>query len=158
MKTRTLSAVVAGSAAAALVLTGVGTAVAAPAESDSHSKSSTHATAATAAAAAAGPARAAWDGNIYLYYSTASNSAWRGFYPAVPDFAGYTFTSGVDGLGQRVKNNVNRAWNNDQNNAANIWYNENYQGAVDTFYPGEARQLKTSVRNDNASLSWTYLG
>jgi len=152
MKTRTLSAVVAGSATAALLLTGVGTAAAAPAKSDKHSKASAPAT------AAAAPARAAWDGYIYLYYSTASNSAWSGFYPAVPDFAGYTFTSGVDGLGQRVKNNVNRAWNNDQFNAANIWYNENYQGAVDTFYPGEARQLKVGVRNDNASLSWTSVG
>ncbi|MFK4104957.1 hypothetical protein ACI2L1_33770 [Streptomyces sp. NPDC019531] len=149
MRTRTLSAVVAGSATAALLLTGVGTAAAAPAKSDKHSK---------AAAPAAAPAGATWDGYIYLYYSTAANSAWSRFYYAVPDFAGYTFTNGVDGLGQRVKNNVNRAWNNDGYNAANIWYNENYQGAVDTFYPGEARQLKVGVRNDNASLNWTYVG
>ncbi|MFC8428389.1 hypothetical protein [Streptomyces sp. NPDC057253] len=133
MRTRMLSAVVAGSATAALLLTGVGTATAAP-------------------------AKAAWDGNIYLYYSTASNSAWRAYSGGTADFGSDTFNSGVDGYGQRVKNNVNRAFNNDQHWAANIWYNENFQGAVDTFSPGEARQLKVGVRNDNASLSWTYVG
>ncbi|MFF7052917.1 hypothetical protein ACFY94_31665 [Streptomyces griseorubiginosus] len=154
MRTRTLSAVVAGSATAALLLTGVGTATAAPAKSDQLRKTSAPAT----AKAAAAPARAAWDGNIYLYYSTAANSAWRAYYSGTPDFASDTFNNGVDGYGQRVKNNVNRAWNNDQRWAAHIWYNENYQGAVDTFSPGEARQLKVGVRNDNASLSWTLVG
>ncbi|WP_158691054.1 hypothetical protein [Streptomyces sp. 351MFTsu5.1] len=152
MRTRTLSAVVAGSATAALLLTGVGTATAAPAKSDQLRKTAAPAT------AEAAPARAAWDGNIYLYYSTAANSAWRAYYSGTPDFASDTFNAGVDGYGQRVKNNVNRAWNNDQRWAAHIWYNENYQGAVDTFSPGEARQLKVGVRNDNASLSWTLVG
>ncbi|MFF7277171.1 hypothetical protein [Streptomyces griseorubiginosus] len=154
MRTRTLSAVVAGSATAALLLTGVGAAAAAPATSDKPSKASAPAT----AQGAATPAKAAWDGNIYLYYSTAANSAWRAYSGGTADFAADTFNNGVDGYGQRVKNNVNRAWNNDQRWAANIWYNENFQGAVDTFYPGEARQLKVGVRNDNASLSWTYIG
>ncbi|MFC8359402.1 hypothetical protein ACFUIY_05940 [Streptomyces griseorubiginosus] len=154
MRTRTLSAVVAGSATAALLLTGVGTATAAPAKADQHRKTSAPAT----AKAAAAPARAAWDGNVYLYYSTAANSAWRAYYGGTADFGADTFTNGVDGYGQRVKNNVNRAFNNDQHWAANIWYNENWQGALDVFYPGEARQLKVGVRNDNASLSWTYVG
>ncbi|WP_328745125.1 hypothetical protein OHT57_06775 [Streptomyces sp. NBC_00285] len=154
MRTRTLSAVVAGAATGTLLLTGVGTATAAPVKSDHHSKASAPAT----TKAAATPARAAWDGYVYLYYSTASNSAWASFYGPVPDFAGYTFDHGVDGYGQRVKNNVNRAWNNDASWAANIWYNENYTGAVDTLYPGESRQLKVGVRNDNASLNWTYVG
>jgi hypothetical protein len=145
---------VAGSATAALLLTGVGTAAAAPAKSDKLSKASTPAI----TEAAATPATAAWDGTIYLYYSTAANSAWRGYSGGTTDFGSDTFTNGVDGYGQRVKNNVNRAWNNDGYWAANIWYNENFSGAVDTFYPGEARQLKVGVRNDNASLSWTYVG
>jgi hypothetical protein len=73
----------------------------------------------------------------------------------IPDFAPYIFNHGD---GKRVKNNVNRAFNNDEFYAASIWYNENYQGAVDTFYPGEARQLIPSVRNNNASMSYSYAG
>ncbi|MEU0414667.1 hypothetical protein ABZ307_43825 [Streptomyces griseorubiginosus] len=118
-------------------------------------------TQASAQAKSSAPAqaqRAAWDGNIYLYYSASSNSSWSKYYGWVDDFAGHTFAAGGEGHGQRVKNNVNRAWNNDATHAARIYYNENQNASgsapYDDFYPGNARQLNNGVRNNNASLSW----
>lgn len=106
--------------------------------------------------------RADWDGNIYLYYSASSNSSWSKYYGWVDDFAGQTFAAGGEGHGQRVKNNVNRAWNNDATHAARIYYNENQNASgnapYDDFYPGNARQLNAGVRNNNASLSWWSVG
>lgn len=106
--------------------------------------------------------RADWDGNIYLYYSASSNSSWSKYAGWVNDFAGHTFAAGGEGHGLRVKNNVNRAWNNDGNFAARIYYNENQNASgpapYDDFYPGEARQLHSDVRNNNASMSWWRVG
>ncbi|MET7451319.1 hypothetical protein ABZT03_05340 [Streptomyces sp. NPDC005574] len=106
--------------------------------------------------------RADWDGNIYLYYSASANSSWSKYAGTVNDFAGQTFAAGGEGHGLRVKNNVNRAWNNDANWTARIYYNENQNASgnapYDDFYPGEARQLTSSVRNNNASLGWWYFG
>ncbi|WP_240436136.1 MULTISPECIES: hypothetical protein [Streptomyces] len=120
---------------------------------------------ASAQAASSAPAqakRAAWDGNIYLYYSASANSSWSKYYGWVDDFAGHTFAAGGEGHGLRVKNNVNRAWNNDATHAARIYYNENQNASgsapYDDFYPGNARQLNDGVRNNNASLSWWYVG
>ncbi len=114
------------------------------------------------AQASAQTQRADWDGNIYLYYSASSNSSWSKYAGWVDDFAGHTFAAGGEGHGLRVKNNVNRAWNNDGNYAARIYYNE-YQNAsgnapYDDFYPGESRQLNSGVRNNNASMSWWRVG
>ncbi|MEU0991191.1 MULTISPECIES: hypothetical protein [unclassified Streptomyces] len=101
---------------------------------------------------------AAWDGNIYLYYSASANSSWSKYAGWVNDFAGHTFAAGGEGSGQPVKNNVNRAWNNDANWTARIYYNENQNASgpapYDDFYPGNARALNSGVRNNNASLSW----
>ncbi|MEU9782580.1 hypothetical protein AB0H92_16720 [Streptomyces phaeochromogenes] len=120
---------------------------------------------ASAQADASAPAqtqRADWDGNIYLYYSASSNSSWSKYYGWVSDFAGHTFAAGGEGSGRLVKNNVNRAWNNDATHAARIYYNENYNASgsapYDDFYPGNARQLNNGVRNNNASMSWWYVG
>ncbi|WP_343240204.1 hypothetical protein [Streptomyces sp. SID12488] len=122
-------------------------------------------TQASAQAASSAPAqaqRADWDGNIYLYYSASANSSWSKYYGWVDDFAGHTFAAGGDGHGQPVKNNVNRAWNNDATHAARIYYNENQNASgnapYDDFYPGNARQLNNGVRNNNASLSWWSVG
>ncbi|WP_231408450.1 hypothetical protein [Streptomyces clavuligerus] len=50
------------------------------------------------------------------------------------------------------------AWNNDANWTARIYYNENQNASgpapYDDFFPGNSRQLNSSVRNNNASLSW----
>ncbi|MEV2190015.1 hypothetical protein AB0I02_03285 [Streptomyces phaeochromogenes] len=114
------------------------------------------------ASASAQTQRADWDGNIYLYYSASSNSSWSKYAGWVSDFAGHTFAAGGEGSGQRVKNNVNRAWNNDANYAARIYYNENYNASgsapYDDFYPGNSRQLNNGVRNNNASMSWWRVG
>jgi hypothetical protein len=122
-------------------------------------------TQASAQAASSAPAqtqRADWDGNIYLYYSASANSSWSKYYGWVGDFAGHTFAAGGEGHGLRVKNNVNRAWNNDATHAARIYYNENQNASgsapYDDFYPGNARQLNNGVRNNNASLSWWSVG
>ncbi|MER6915102.1 hypothetical protein ABT354_25785 [Streptomyces sp. NPDC000594] len=113
---------------------------------------------AVAAPAAAPQRAAAWDGNIYLYYSASPNSSWSKYGDWVNDFAGHTFAAGGEGHGRAVKNNVNRAWNNDANHTARIHYNENQNASgpapYDDFFPGNARQLIPSVRNNNASLSW----
>ncbi|MFF7289717.1 hypothetical protein [Streptomyces griseorubiginosus] len=113
------------------------------------------------AQASAQTQRADWDGNIYLYYSASSNSSWSKYYDDVDDFAGHTFAAGGEGHGLRVKNNVNRAWNNDANFAARIYYNENQNESgnapYDDFYPGESRQLNSGVRNNNASMSWWWV-
>lgn len=114
------------------------------------------------AQASAQTQRADWDGNIYLYYSASSNSSWSKYAGWVNDFAGHTFAAGGEGHGLRVKNNVNRAWNNDANFAARIYYNENQNASgnapYDDFYPGESRQLNSGVRNNNASMSWWRVG
>lgn len=114
------------------------------------------------AQASAQTQRADWDGNIYLYYSASSNSSWSKYAGWVNDFAGHTFAAGGEGHGLRVKNNVNRAWNNDGNYAARIYYNENQNASgnapYDDFYPGESRQLNSGVRNNNASMSWWRVG
>ena len=114
------------------------------------------------AQASAQTQRADWDGNIYLYYSASSNSSWSKYAGCVNDFAGHTFAAGGEGHGLRVKNNVNRAWNNDGNYAARIYYNENQNASgnapYDDFYPGESRQLNSGVRNNNASMSWWRVG
>ncbi|MEO3977963.1 hypothetical protein [Streptomyces sp. CAU 1734] len=111
-----------------------------------------------AAPAAPQQRAAAWDGNIYLYYSASANSSWSKYDGAVDDFAGHTFAAGGEGHGLRVKNNVNRAWNNDANWTARIYYNENQNASgpapYDDFYPGNARALNSGVRNNNASLGW----
>lgn len=116
----------------------------------------------SAASAPAQVQRASWDGNIYLYYSASGNSSWSKYWGWVDDFAGHTFAAGGEGHGQAVKNNVYRAWNNDVNHAARIYYNENQNASgnapYDDFYPGDARALNSGVRNNNASLSWWYLG
>jgi hypothetical protein len=117
-------------------------------------------------AAAAAPAqvqRASWDRHLYLYYSAAANSSWSGYTDMVNDFAGHTFTSAGEGQGQGVKNNAYRAWNNDQNFRARIFYNEhqNYgtpNAPFDDFYPGDARALNSGVRNNNASFGWYWHG
>ena len=113
------------------------------------------------AQASAQTQRADWDGNIYLYYSASSNSSWSKYAGWVNDFAGHTFAAGGEGHGLRVKNNVNRAWNNDGNYAARIYYNENQNASgnapYDDFYPGESRQLNSGVRNNNASMSWWWV-
>ncbi|MGX1910694.1 hypothetical protein ACWIID_17790 [Streptomyces phaeochromogenes] len=118
---------------------------------------------ASAQADASAPAqtqRADWDGNIY--YSASSNSSWSKYAGWVNDFAGHTFAAGGEGSGRLVKNNVNRAWNNDAHYAARIYYNENQNASgsapYDDFYPGNARQLNNGVRNNNASMSWWYVG
>ncbi|MET7683274.1 hypothetical protein [Streptomyces sp. NPDC005423] len=120
------------------------------------------ASARTADTATAQTQRADWDGYIYLYYSAASNSSWSAYYGWVNDFAGYTFTAPGPGQGQSVKNNVNRAWNNDASYAARIYYNENQNASgsapYDDFYPGNSRSLNSGVKNNNASLSWWYVG
>ena len=114
------------------------------------------------AQASAQTQRADWDGNIYLYYSASSNSSWSKYAGWVNDFAGHTFAAGGEGHGLRVKNNVNRAWNNDGNYAARIYYNENQNASgnapYDDFYPGESRQLNSGVRNNTASMSWWRVG
>lgn len=112
-----------------------------------------------ATSAAIGSERAAaWDGNIYLYYSASANSSWSKYGGAVNDFAGHTFAAGGEGHGLRVKNNVNRAWNNDGTWVARIYYNENQNASgaapYDDFYPGDSRALNSGVRNNNASLGW----
>ncbi|ANW21615.1 hypothetical protein [Streptomyces clavuligerus] len=120
------------------------------------------ATASVPGSTASHPARdlraAAWDGNIYLYYSASANSSWSKYAGWVNDFAGHTFAAGGEGHGRAVKNNVNRAWNNDANWTARIYYNENQNASgpapYDDFFPGNSRQLNSSVRNNNASLSW----
>ncbi|MFM9543497.1 hypothetical protein ACKI1P_38350 [Streptomyces turgidiscabies] len=113
--------------------------------------------------AASGQARvASWDGNVYLYYSGSSNSSWSKYGTAVNDFAGHTFAAGGEGHGLRVKNNVNRAWNNDPSFRARIFYNENRNASGDAPYddvwPGESRALNSGVQNNNASLGWYYAG
>ncbi|MDX2543514.1 hypothetical protein ACOT81_41935 [Streptomyces sp. WI04-05B] len=114
-------------------------------------------------AAAPGQARVAdWDGNVYLYYSASSNSSWSKYGTAVNDFAGHTFAAGGEGHGLRVKNNVNRAWNNDPSFRARIFYNENQNASgnapYDDVWPGESRPLNSGVQNNNASLGWYYAG
>ncbi|PSM40795.1 hypothetical protein C6Y14_25300 [Streptomyces dioscori] len=116
-----------------------------------------------AVAAPAGAELAAdWDNNVYLYYSGSSNSSWSKYGTAVNDFAGHTFAAGGEGHGQNVKNNVNRAWNNDPSFRARIFYNENQNASGDAPYddiwPGESRALNSGVQNNNASLGWYYAG
>ncbi|MEV0240910.1 hypothetical protein AB0I06_13405 [Streptomyces sp. NPDC050674] len=114
------------------------------------------------AAAPAQAQAATWDGNVYLYYSASSNSSWSKYGTGVNDFAGHTFAAGGEGHGQYVKNNVYRAWNNDQSFRARIFYNENQNASGDAPYddvwPGESRALNSGVRNNNASLGWYYAG
>ncbi|WP_241826910.1 hypothetical protein [Streptomyces graminilatus] len=116
----------------------------------------------TAAATPAQVRTANWDGNIYLFYSASSNSSWSKYSGWVNDFAGHTFAAGGEGHGLRVKNNVNRAWNNDQSFVARIYYNENQNASgaapYDDFWPGEARALNSGVQNNNASMSWYFPG
>ncbi|MEV0933192.1 hypothetical protein [Streptomyces phaeochromogenes] len=114
---------------------------------------------------AAAPAQAqlaSWDSNVYLYYSGSSNSSWSKYGTGVNDFAGHTFAADGEGHGQNVKNNVYRAWNNDQNFRARIFYNENQNASGDAPYddvwPGESRALNSGVQNNNASLGWYYAG
>lgn len=57
-----------------------------------------------------------------------------------------------------MKNNVYRAWNNNEIYRARIFYNEwqnsGSNAPYDDFWPGEARALNSGVQNNNASLAW----
>ncbi|WP_055613279.1 hypothetical protein [Streptomyces phaeochromogenes] len=121
---------------------------------------------ATAPAAAKGEPAAApapvgtadWDGQLYLYYSASSNSSYSTYWNWVNNFGTDTFTAAGEGQGQRVKNNVYRAWNNNEIYRARIFYNEwqnsGSNAPYDDFWPGEARALNSGVQNNNASLAW----
>ncbi len=116
----------------------------------------------TAPAAAPVQRPTALAGDIYLYYSASANSSFSRYFQDERDFAGDTFAAGGEGSGQRVKNNVNRAWNSDTGRIARIYYNENFNGSgsapYDDFYPNQNRQLIPSVRNNNASMKWRPAG
>jgi hypothetical protein len=73
----------------------------------------------------------------------------------------YTFKSyygGSNGAGQLVWNNAASVYNESGCYNLNIWYNSNQAGPVQTIGKSDWANLNATLKNNNASQSWTYVG
>jgi hypothetical protein len=98
-------------------------------------------------------------GDACLYY----NSNLAGARDADPNTNNYgtTYTfkayyGGSNGAGQLVWNNAASVYNETSCYDLHIWYNSNQAGAMQTIGKSDWANLNATLKNNNASQSWTY--
>jgi len=114
-----------------------------------------------AISASAGTGDGTVDNNeIGFYFSQDENgSLWDSVYFTSTQFRFHndttspwvTFISGGTGQGQKVRNNAASVWNRNPYKGL-IYYSPNFGGYYDTVPAKSARNLSSSIRNNNASF------
>ena len=104
-------------------------------------------------ASAAGQDGVAESEEFIFFYNSNYGGSYSDFASNKPDLAGYTFLrQGLNGYGQAVKNNSASVYNN-RTQAARVYFNSGYAGAVDQV-PGMSGRNLTLTYNENASFRW----
>ncbi|GAA1991000.1 hypothetical protein [Kitasatospora viridis] len=97
-------------------------------------------------------------GDACLYYNSNLGGA-RDADPNANNYGTtYTFKAyygGTNGAGQYVKNNAASVYNSTSCFDLHIWFNSNQAGAMQTIGDNDWANLNATLKNNNASQSWT---
>jgi len=119
-------------------------------------------TAGTAAAAPVARNGVCEAGEFCLYHGHDRTGSVSDFAGSIPNYGAtqptcYEFKGPGTGRGQCVKNNAVSAWNRTSSYKVTVYYNSNYGGNSETYYPGTWGDLVPGMQKENASQLFVRL-